>query len=97
MNCSSYQRKLVLLLVLWMLLGSCGFAYQASLIPTSRLIRPDELAQVLKSPKGEKPLVIQVGSHVLYLQAHIPAARQVHRHLLWLLPVEPLPQPEAGG
>jgi thiosulfate/3-mercaptopyruvate sulfurtransferase len=50
---------------------------QASLIPGSRLINPDELIKVLQSSKGEKPLVIQVGSHVLYSQAHIPGSEYI--------------------
>lgn len=52
-------------------------AYQASLIPSSRLINPDELVKILQSSKGEKPLMIQVGSHVLYEQAHIPASEYI--------------------
>jgi thiosulfate/3-mercaptopyruvate sulfurtransferase len=51
-----------------------GFAYQASLVPSSRLINPDELVRLLKS---EKPLLIQVGSHVLYSQAHIPGSEYI--------------------
>jgi thiosulfate/3-mercaptopyruvate sulfurtransferase len=53
------------------------WAYQASLIPSSRLINPDELVKILQSSKGEKPLMIQVGSHVLYEQAHIPASEYI--------------------
>jgi len=53
------------------------WAYQASLIPSSRLINPDELVTILQSSKGEKPLMIQVGSHVLYEQAHIPASEYI--------------------
>ena len=53
------------------------WAYQASLIPSSRLINPDELVRILQSSKGEKPLMIQVGSHVLYEQAHIPASEYI--------------------
>lgn len=49
-------------------------ADQASLIPSARLINPDELAKLLKS---EKPLIIQVGSHVLYSQAHIPGSEYI--------------------
>lgn len=49
-------------------------AFQASLIPASHLINPDELVKIIQSPKGEKPLIIQVGSHVLYAQAHIPGS-----------------------
>lgn len=52
-------------------------ASQASLIPSSRLINPDELVKVLQSSKGEKPLMIQVGSHVLYSQAHIPGSEYI--------------------
>jgi len=51
-------------------------AQQASLIPTSRLIKPEELVKVLQS-SSEKPLVIQVGSHVLYSQAHIPGSEYI--------------------
>ena len=56
---------------------SVAFAYQASLIPTSRLVNPDELVRILQSSKGERPLVIQVGSHVLYAQAHIPGSEYI--------------------
>ena len=59
------------------LLVSAAFAYQASLIPSSELISPDELAKVLQSSGGEKPLMIQVGSHVLYSQAHIPSSEYI--------------------
>jgi rhodanese-related sulfurtransferase len=49
---------------------------QASLIPMQRLVNPDELVKVLQA-KGEKPLMIQVGSHVLYSQAHIPGSEYI--------------------
>jgi len=42
--------------------ASLAFAYQASLIPASRLVNPDELVKILQSAKSEKPLMIQVGS-----------------------------------
>jgi thiosulfate/3-mercaptopyruvate sulfurtransferase len=58
-------------------LVSMAFAYQASLIPPSRLINPDELVKILQSAKSEKPLMIQVGSHVLYTQAHIPGSEYI--------------------
>jgi thiosulfate/3-mercaptopyruvate sulfurtransferase len=54
-----------------------ALAYQASLIPSSRLISPDELVKILKSGKSESPLMIQVGSHVLYSQAHIPGSEYI--------------------
>ena len=56
---------------------SAVFAYQASSIPTSRMIKPDELVKVLQASKVEKPLMIQVGSHVLYAQAHIPGSEYI--------------------
>ena len=58
-------------------LASPAFAYQASLIPSSRLINPDELVKILQSAKGEKPLMIQVGFHILYTQAHIPGSEYI--------------------
>jgi thiosulfate/3-mercaptopyruvate sulfurtransferase len=57
--------------------ASVVFAFQASSIPASRLINPEELVKILQSPKGEKPLMIQVGSHVLYEQAHIPGSEYI--------------------
>ena len=58
-------------------LASAAYAFQATLIPTTRLINPDELVKILQSSKGQKPLMIQVGSHVLYSQAHIPGSEYI--------------------
>ncbi len=58
-------------------LASLALADQASLIPASRLINPDELAKIIQSAKSKKPLMIQVGSHVLYTQAHIPGSEYI--------------------
>jgi len=58
-------------------LAAVALAYQASLIPASHLINPDELVKIIRSAKGEKPLMIQVGSHVLYTQAHIPGSEYI--------------------
>ena len=58
-------------------LASLALAYQANLIPASRLINPDDLVKILQAPKSEKPLMIQVGSHVLYSQAHIPGSEYI--------------------
>ncbi len=44
----------------------------ASSIPTSVLLQPEELNHLLQTPGADKPLVLQVGSHVLFAQAHIP-------------------------
>jgi thiosulfate/3-mercaptopyruvate sulfurtransferase len=40
-------------------------------IPKAQLIQPGELNQLLKAGGGDKPLVLQVGSRVLFDQAHI--------------------------
>jgi thiosulfate/3-mercaptopyruvate sulfurtransferase len=50
---------------------------QASSIPTARLISPEDLVKLLQTPSKEKPLIIQVGSHVLYAQAHIPGSEYI--------------------
>jgi len=52
-------------------------AEQASPIPQSRLIQPEDLVKILQSSKSDKPLLIQVGSHVLYSQAHIPGSEYI--------------------
>lgn len=49
---------------------------QATSIPTARLIQPEELVKILQG-STEKPLLIQVGSHVLYEQAHIPGSEYI--------------------
>ena len=41
-------------------------------IPTADLLQPEDLERILRSSDGEKPLILQVGSHVLYAEAHIP-------------------------
>jgi thiosulfate/3-mercaptopyruvate sulfurtransferase len=68
------QKAIFTFWVVSTLLVCVAFAYQASLIPSSRLMSPDELAKVLQASKDEKPLMLQVGSHVLYSQAHIPGS-----------------------
>ena len=45
----------------------------ASSIPTADLIQPADFAASLQST-SPKPLILQVGSHVLFAEAHIPDA-----------------------
>jgi thiosulfate/3-mercaptopyruvate sulfurtransferase len=52
-------------------------AGQASSIPTTRLINPEDLVKLLQTSDTEKPLMIQVGSHVLFSQAHIPGSEYI--------------------
>jgi thiosulfate/3-mercaptopyruvate sulfurtransferase len=49
-------------------------AFQAAALPKAELITPEELANILRSPRAEKPLIVQVGFHILYLQGHIAGA-----------------------
>jgi thiosulfate/3-mercaptopyruvate sulfurtransferase len=44
---------------------------------TPQLIQPEELAKIVRSSKGDRPLILQVGFHVLYQQAHIPQAEYI--------------------
>ncbi len=46
-------------------------------IPAAQLLQPEELVQLLRSSRDEKPLILQVGSHVLYAEAHIPGSEYV--------------------
>ena len=43
-------------------------------IPTVQRMLPADLNRLLRTPQAEKPLVLQVGSRVMYQQAHIPGA-----------------------
>jgi thiosulfate/3-mercaptopyruvate sulfurtransferase len=43
-------------------------------IPTAQLIQPDELNRLLRAHGAEKPLILQVGSRMMFEQAHIPGA-----------------------
>jgi thiosulfate/3-mercaptopyruvate sulfurtransferase len=49
---------------------------QAADMPTTRQISPQALVKLFQD-RNEKPLVIQVGSHVLYTQAHIPGSEYI--------------------
>lgn len=53
---------------------SAGVSASPASIPESRLIQPQALVQLLKGEEGEKPLILQVGSHVMFAQAHIPGS-----------------------
>ena len=91
------KKSLTLVTALITLISS-AVAYQADLIASARLINPDELVKMLQAPKGKKPVMIQVGSHVLFSQAHIPGSEYIgpasNENGLQLLRkrVEPLPR-----
>jgi rhodanese-related sulfurtransferase len=73
----SNPAKILVALAVSTLIISTALAFQASQISSSHLINPDDLVKILQASKGDKPLLIQVGSHVLYSQAHIPDSEYV--------------------
>jgi len=44
---------------------------------SAQLITPEELIQLLQLPSGQKPLILNVGPSILYMQAHIPGAEYI--------------------
>jgi thiosulfate/3-mercaptopyruvate sulfurtransferase len=52
-----------------------AFAQWSSIAP-GRLISAEDLVKLIQSDK-DKPLMFQVGSHILFLQAHIPGSEYV--------------------
>jgi thiosulfate/3-mercaptopyruvate sulfurtransferase len=70
MNAVWNLKTIIAAVALPIAIGLSAFAFQASSIPQPQLIEPEGLVKVLNS-KGEKPLLIHVGFHVLYLQADI--------------------------
>ena len=50
-------------------------ASSAASIPQSQQIQPADLARTLKNKDTQQPLLLQVGSHVMFAQAHIPNSR----------------------
>src|ERR1035437_8740576 len=43
-------------------------------IPDAQLLKPEALVQLLQRTNKDKPLILQVGSHMLFAQAHIPGS-----------------------
>lgn len=66
-------KRLTLLFLFAVCLISTRAIAQWSPIAPGRLINPEDLVKLLQSGK-EKPLMLQVGSHMLFLQAHIPGS-----------------------
>jgi thiosulfate/3-mercaptopyruvate sulfurtransferase len=46
----------------------------ASTIPAARQMQPRHLASLLRGPAAQRPLIFQVGSRVMFDQAHIPGS-----------------------
>ena len=51
--------------------AALGQQKAAASIPPADLIQPADLAATLQTTRGPRPLILQVGSHVLYAEAHI--------------------------
>jgi thiosulfate/3-mercaptopyruvate sulfurtransferase len=66
---------IITLAVSFLMLGQASG--QATSIPASRQIAPEELVKLLQHSGKQTPLLIQVGSHVLYAQAHIPGSEYI--------------------
>jgi len=76
MKMAGNERFCLFLAGIVLLLLSPVFAFQASQIPSSHLISPEDLVNILKSKKP-RPLLIQVGFLKLYQQAHIPGSEYI--------------------
>jgi thiosulfate/3-mercaptopyruvate sulfurtransferase len=74
MKISQVQNALIL--VLFAFISIIQAVGQASSIPTAKLISEEDLVKTIQSG-NQKPLMIQVGSHVLYTQAHIPGSEYI--------------------
>jgi thiosulfate/3-mercaptopyruvate sulfurtransferase len=74
---TTQQRRLFAAVLLFLLHVPIVLAQNAhipaSSIPTADLIQPADFAATLQSATP-KPLILQVGSHVLFAEAHIPGA-----------------------
>lgn len=77
MRIASRYSKFALIPVAIAVLFLAQAAGQATSIPTTRLINPEDLVKLLQTSAKEKPLMIQVGSHVLFAQAHIPESEYI--------------------
>jgi len=47
---------------------------KATRVPQAELVEPAELAHMLKANGAERPVLFQVGSYVMFQQAHIPGS-----------------------
>jgi hypothetical protein len=77
MTLSKWSGAIALVVVLGALYSTAILLGQATSLPASQLINPEDLVKILQAAKGEKPLMIQVGSYVLYAQAHIPGSEYI--------------------
>lgn len=69
-------RTLAALVLTMAVLAAYAPAQSTTDIPTAALINPSEVATIIQTKAG-KPVILQVGSHVLFQQAHIPGSEYV--------------------
>jgi hypothetical protein len=85
---TAYRRKLLVVLLLSLSLHSMSAHSQpmkfvgqdgsdSSSIPDAQLLQPQGLVRLLKAPKDQRPLVLQIGSRVLFDEAHIPGSEYI--------------------
>ena len=76
----SFSLKVVVFIVvigLSLVAGACAQSsnpapLSATTVPQSAQMQPAELAKLLKPGSGDRPVLFQVGSFVMFQQAHIP-------------------------
>ena len=69
--------RFALILTLGLAAATAALA-QSELAPGSaQLINPEDLLKIIQAPKAEKPLILNVGPSLLYMQAHIPGAESI--------------------
>jgi hypothetical protein len=70
--------QLVVILALFPAIGHTQSSGASDLPPgSSQLLNPGDLVRLLQSPSGQKPLVLNVGPSILFMQAHIPGAEYI--------------------
>jgi thiosulfate/3-mercaptopyruvate sulfurtransferase len=73
--------KITAKFALMFLLASCSLSFavaQSALEPGSpQLITPEDLLKLLQPPQGRKPIILNVGPALLYMQAHIPGSEYI--------------------
>jgi thiosulfate/3-mercaptopyruvate sulfurtransferase len=80
MNLSVFKKAcgISVVAIVWVL--ACGQALQAqpgsaTKIPASALVQPQELSQTLHPAGASRAVILQVGSQVMFEEAHIPGAQ----------------------
>jgi len=62
------------------MMGAMAFGQtaQSAMPPGSpQLISPDDLSKAIQAPKAARPVILNVGPSLIYMQAHIPEAEYI--------------------